>query len=124
MPNSASSVYSFVAWIASIFVYVCFLIWAFLPQDFLHTCGITYYPSRYYAVAAPAYIVIIYMLSGAVYIGINMMNTLDPADIRTIRDKKLGSVRQAPLSLMKCGIKEGIPDFGDIDAVQISTLLR
>jgi hypothetical protein len=124
LSNSTSSVYSFVAWIASIFVYICFLAWALLPKKILYALGITYYPSRYYAIALPAYAIILYLLSGLAYIGLNLVNTLDPDDLATIRDKKANSVRQAPLSYMKCGVKEGIPDFGDIDPVQISSVLR
>ncbi len=124
MAHPSNSVYSFVAWVASIFVYICFLAWAFLPQKILHSFGITYYPSRYYAVALPAYCIVLYIMSGIAYIGINMMNTLDPSDIATVRDKNPNGTRQAPLTFMKCGIKEGIADFGDIDATHISLVLR
>ncbi len=116
--------YSFVGWIASIFMYVCFIAWAFLPENILHSLGITYYPSRYYAVALPAYMIVLYLLTGLAYIGLNMMNTLDPDDMETIRDRIPNQTRQAPLSFVKCGMKEGIPDFGDIDVTQISTVLR
>jgi len=35
-----ASVYSFVGWLSSIFVYICFLMWAYLPEELLHLIGI------------------------------------------------------------------------------------
>ena len=122
------AVYSFVAWLATIFAYACFLAWAFLPQHVLHSIGITYYPSRYYAIALPAYFIVVYLLLGVAYIGYNMTNTLEPDDLGTIRDKSgsgnSNTVRSASQYYTKCGVKEGIPDFGDIDAVLISSIVH
>lgn len=47
-----------------------------------------------------------------------MMNTSEPEDIRTIRDTGI-KTQQASLHHLKCGIKEGIPDFGDIDPLKL-----
>lgn len=105
-------------------MYVCFLVWAFLPANVLRWLGVTYYPSRYYAVALPAYIIVLYTLSGVMYMGYNLTNTLAPDDRETIRDRVANRTRQAPLSVVKCGLKEGIPDFGDIDVLELSTVLR
>ena len=76
----SSSVYSFVAWTATILMYVCFLLWALLPKWMLHSVGVTYYPSRYYALALPSYALVLYILLGAGYVGLNLLNTLDPED--------------------------------------------
>lgn len=84
--GSSKSILSFVSWTASIFVYLCFVAWAVLPAKTLHYFGVTYYPSRYYAVALPAYVLVVYMLSGMAYIGLNMLNTLDPEDQATMID--------------------------------------
>lgn len=130
MSKTSKSTYSFVAWISSIIGYVGFIAWAFLPQSFLHSWGITYYPSRYYAVAIPAYIIVLYVLSGWVYIAFNLLHTLDPEDIGTIRDRKqrgaiaTASNSHAPVGIVKVGSLDGIPPMQDIDPVQISTILK
>jgi hypothetical protein len=120
MENETASTYSFAAWIASILVYICFLAWAFLPENVLHSIGITYYPSRYYAIAIPAYIIILYILINVAYMGLNLFYTLDPEDLGCIRDTNIDRNLTAPLQFIKCGTKEGIPDVGDIDPILIS----
>ena len=52
---SVLAVYAFVSWIASICVYVIFLIWTFTPEEYLHSLGITYYPNKHYAINLPVY---------------------------------------------------------------------
>jgi hypothetical protein len=67
---NATGVNAFVAWIASIVVFIVFLLWAFSPKYLLHGIGITYYPSRYYAIALPAYIIItVFLIVIGKYVG-------------------------------------------------------
>jgi phosphatidylinositol glycan class P protein len=120
--------YSFVGWISSFVIYLCFLAWALLPEKLLHSLGITYYPSRYYAIALPAYALVTYAFSGIAYIGWNMINTLDPEDLGTVYDFSQRRLNQsplgrAPLTFVKCNTREGIPDIGDIDPLEISSLI-
>lgn len=35
---------------------VLFILWAFVPDEVLHRHGITYYPSRYWAMAIPTWL--------------------------------------------------------------------
>lgn len=121
--------FSFVGWISTFVAYICFLSWALLPEEVLHSVGITYYPSRYYATAIPSYLIVVYVLSGFAYMGWNMMRTLDPEDLGTVYDNRSyvsnsnSSPGRASLNFIKCGEKEGIPDIGDIDPLEISRLL-
>eukprot|EP01039_Chlorochromonas_danica_P015642 gene15642-18412_t len=81
------SIYAFVGLIASYVFLFAYLGWAFLPSSVLHKLGITYYPSRYYAIAIPAYGFVTFLLIVVAYIGVNMINTPDPEDLITVRDK-------------------------------------
>ena len=121
-----NSVYSFVGWITSFGVYICFLCWAYLPEEYLLSLGITYYPSRYYAIALPAYFIVLITLSFTFYVGLNMMNTLEPEDFGTIRDLGKAARVQKFVSpvFVTCGGKEGVPDIADIDPLQVSKYLR
>lgn len=116
------SIYAFVGWLASYVFLSGYLGWAFLPASVLHQLGITYYPSRFYAVAFPAFFLISVLLIIFAYIGINMMNTPDPEDLITVRDEPPG-IAAAPAAYIKCGAKEGIPVVGDIDPIALSKLL-
>ena len=76
-------VYAFVGWVLSIASYVVFLIWAFVPDAILVSLGITYFPSKYVAVAIPSLMFVVALLGTVFYIGLNMMRTPDPEDLVT-----------------------------------------
>lgn len=120
--DATRSIYAFVGWVGSYVFLVCYLGWAFLPARILHKMGITYYPSRFYAVAIPAYCLVVYILVVVGYIGFNMMNTPEPEDLITVRDE-VPLALPAPPVYIKCGVKEGIPACGDIDPIALSKLL-
>jgi phosphatidylinositol glycan class P protein len=117
---NSTGVYAFVAWISSLIVFVIFIAWAFCPDEVMHKIGITYYPNRYYAIALPSYALVLYLVVGMLYIGINMISTLDPDDIHTSKDNQS---RPAPNVFIKCGGKSGIPEIGDMDPADVSALL-
>ncbi len=101
----SKDIYAFVSWIASIAVYVIFLLWAFPSESLLHTFGLTYYPSKYWAIALPSYIITSAILAGIGYIGLNLTRTFEPTDIRTVLEP--GSKVERCNQYIKCGIKEG-----------------
>ncbi|XP_028778092.1 uncharacterized protein LOC114752594 isoform X1 [Neltuma alba] len=79
-----SEVYGFVGSITVVVASVIFLIWAYVPEHWLHSIGITYYPSRYWALAVPTYVMVTIVLGLGFYIGLNFMSTPSPASLNTI----------------------------------------
>jgi hypothetical protein len=51
-------VYGFVGWIASFAAWIGYLLWTYLPESVLHDVGVSYYPNKYWALAAPATLVL------------------------------------------------------------------
>ncbi|KAH8682150.1 PIG-P-domain-containing protein [Xylariales sp. PMI_506] len=51
--------YGFVLYLFSSLTFLVYLLWAYLPSPFLHALGIFYYPDRWWALAVPAYIVML-----------------------------------------------------------------
>ncbi|TQV98622.1 subunit P of phosphatidylinositol N-acetylglucosaminyltransferase [Cordyceps javanica] len=49
--------YGFVLYLLSSFAFLMYLLWSYLPAPFLHGLGIRYYPDRWWALAAPAFLV-------------------------------------------------------------------
>ena len=43
----------FISWILSAFVFIIYMIWAFVPNEVLNDFGIYYIPDKYYAIAIP-----------------------------------------------------------------------
>ncbi len=44
--TNPTEIYGFVLWITSFIVYVITLMWALVPNEYLHQLGITYYPDK------------------------------------------------------------------------------
>ncbi|CAN0006024.1 unnamed protein product [Ectocarpus sp. 8 AP-2014] len=78
-------VYGFAGWIASLVAYALYLVWAYVPESTLQALGITYYPSKYWAIAIPSAIFVTWSVAVLVYIAVNFMSTapLDSFDTIT-----------------------------------------
>ncbi|KAL1345523.1 hypothetical protein AAHE18_08G123400 [Arachis hypogaea] len=79
-----SEVYGFVGSITTVAAAVIFLVWAYVPESWLHSVGIYYYPSRYWALAVPTYMMVTIALMLLFYIGLNFISTPSPASIYTV----------------------------------------
>ncbi|KAK4379528.1 hypothetical protein RND71_001390 [Anisodus tanguticus] len=82
-----SEVYGFVGSITTVVATVLFLVWAYLPEHWLHALGIVYYPSRYWALAVPAYAMMTIVLAVGFYIGLNFLATPSPTSFSMIYDE-------------------------------------
>ncbi|XP_044470526.1 phosphatidylinositol N-acetylglucosaminyltransferase subunit P-like [Mangifera indica] len=82
-----SEVYGFVGSITTVVTTVLFLVWAYVPQRWLHAIGISYYPSRYWALAVPAYAMVTVVLALSFYIGLNFMSTPSSTSLNTMFDE-------------------------------------
>lgn len=79
-----SEVYGFVGSISTVVATVIFLIWAYVPDKFLESIGIHYYPSRYWVLAMPTYLMVTLVLGLAFYIGLNFISTPPPTSLNTL----------------------------------------
>jgi phosphatidylinositol glycan class P protein len=64
--------YGFTLYLTSSLVFVVTILWSFLPSPFLHQLGIYYYPNRWWALAIPAWTV---MLVLYIYVALASYNT-------------------------------------------------
>ncbi|KAF2719569.1 PIG-P-domain-containing protein, partial [Polychaeton citri CBS 116435] len=64
--------YGFALYLTSSLAFIVYLLWAFLPSPFLHQLGIYYYPNRWWALAIPAWTV---MLIVYIYVALASYNT-------------------------------------------------
>ncbi|KAG6420272.1 hypothetical protein SASPL_116795 [Salvia splendens] len=79
-----SEVYGFVGSITTVVFTVIFIVWAYVPDHWLHSIGIYYYPSRYWALAVPTYVMVTIVLAITFYIGMNFMATPPPTSLNII----------------------------------------
>lgn len=82
-----SEVYGFVGSITTVVATVIFLAWGYVPEPWLHSIGVFYFPSRYWALAVPAYVMVTIALALGFYLGLNFMSTPSPASLNTVFDE-------------------------------------
>ncbi|CAK7347695.1 unnamed protein product [Dovyalis caffra] len=80
----SSEVYGFVGSITTVVATVIFLVWAYVPEHWLHAIGISYYPNKYWALAVPTYALVTIVLALVFYVGLNFMSTPPPTSLNTI----------------------------------------
>ncbi|CAI5722216.1 unnamed protein product [Peronospora destructor] len=78
--------FGFGGWLASALFYVLFLVWAYVPETTLEAYGFTYFPSKHWAVAVPAMIVVTYLFSLVLYKAVNLLSTPSLKSYATILD--------------------------------------
>lgn len=98
---SSVEVYGFVGWVTTSVGFVLYLLWAFMPEAYLHAAGITYYPDKHWALTGADWngghllrscipvpvllsLAVVYVLSS--YELLNMMIVQSPQDRSTIED--------------------------------------
>lgn len=64
--------YGFTLYLVSSLIFIMYILWAYLPSPFLHQLGIYYYPNRWWALAIPAWVV---MLVVYIYVALASYNT-------------------------------------------------
>lgn len=80
--------YGFTLYLTSSLVFVVYLLWAFLPSPFLHSLGIYYYPNRWWALAIPAWTVMLVVYIYAALAGYNTCYlTLPLGDVECLVDE-------------------------------------
>nr|CAD7437640.1 unnamed protein product [Timema bartmani] len=86
-PTPSRSVYGFVLYLSSYSALSVYLVWAFVPDNILHSIGLTYWPQKYWAVAIPIHLcVALALFAFLIYPSINLIMTPPLHDVRTITD--------------------------------------
>eukprot|EP00878_Enallax_costatus_P035342 GHUV01039373.1.p3 GENE.GHUV01039373.1~~GHUV01039373.1.p3 ORF type:complete len:124 (+),score=28.84 GHUV01039373.1:159-530(+) len=89
---SSVEVYGFAGWILSAVAFALYCLWAFVPEPVLHSIGITYYPTKEWALIIPTLIIFSVLFVYWVYESLNMMSVAEPTALTTIH----GELQQTP----------------------------
>ncbi|KAL6505570.1 hypothetical protein OROHE_022949 [Orobanche hederae] len=104
-------------------IVVAFVIWAYVPDEWLHSVGMYYYPSRYWALAVPTYVMVTIVLAIGFYIGMNFMATTPPTSLNVMFDEFSREPGREITSNEDDDYEQPIEPISDIGVNQINEMM-
>ncbi|KIJ14713.1 hypothetical protein PAXINDRAFT_78819 [Paxillus involutus ATCC 200175] len=86
--SRAPEFYGFVAWTSTSVLFIVYVLWALLPDEYITWLGIQWYPSREWSLLLPAYSIVLVLLTYVVYFSLAIAHTPSFSDVSAIIDSK------------------------------------
>ncbi|KAG9309950.1 PIG-P-domain-containing protein [Chiua virens] len=86
--SRAPEFYGFVALSSTSVLFVVYVLWALLPDEYIRWLGIEWYPSREWSLLLPAYSIVLVLLTYFVYFSLAIAHTPSFSDVCAIVDTK------------------------------------
>ena len=113
-PSPGRCIYGYVLFLVSLVGLILYFMWAFIPASVIHATGITYMPSKYWAISLPVFaMMLITLFALFLYPAVNLLLTPPLDHCSTVYDSNYS----------KCNLKtvyKGIPPVSDIPLDYVS----
>ncbi|KAJ0961786.1 hypothetical protein J5N97_029614 [Dioscorea zingiberensis] len=90
---------------------VIYQVWAYVPESWLQSVGINYYPNKYWVLAFPVFLMVTVVLMLVFYLGLNFMATPPPTSFNTMFDEHS---REPSSSIVSRRLDQPIEPISDI----------
>ncbi|EGF76482.1 hypothetical protein BATDEDRAFT_28426 [Batrachochytrium dendrobatidis JAM81] len=113
-PSTTREYYGFVLYLSSFVSFALYILWSVLPDRALHSIGITYYPSRNWALTIPLWILGLIPFTLVVFTATNLLNTPPFQSFMTLTDKHARTMALTSDGLNRVLKPELIPALEDV----------
>ncbi|XP_060072497.1 phosphatidylinositol N-acetylglucosaminyltransferase subunit P-like [Ylistrum balloti] len=85
-PTPERAIYGFVLYLLAFVLFFLYLVWAWVPDAWLHQLGLDYWPQKQWAIALPTFLCFCLLMSYPVYFGLTFLNSPPLTSREIIKD--------------------------------------
>ncbi|KAJ3843134.1 PIG-P [Lentinula raphanica] len=86
--SRAPEFYGFVAWTSASLLFVVYVLWALLPDEYIVWAGVEWYPNREWSLLIPAWSIVVVLLTYFTYMALTIYGTPAFDDISAVTDSR------------------------------------
>ncbi|PPQ66543.1 hypothetical protein CVT26_009516 [Gymnopilus dilepis] len=86
--SRAPEFYGFVAWTTTYLLFVLYILWALLPDEWIVWLGVTWYPNREWAILIPSWTIVVVLLTYISYFAIALRATPAFNEMSAVTDSR------------------------------------
>ncbi|KAF8903340.1 PIG-P-domain-containing protein [Gymnopilus junonius] len=124
--SRAPEFYGFVAWTSTYLLFVLYILWAILPDEWIVWCGVTWYPNREWAILIPSWSIVVVLLTYVIYFAIALRGTPGFDEMSAVTDSRISlpSEEDPNHNPYFASVKPGaIPELYDIPIGVVNSVL-
>ncbi|XP_052760494.1 phosphatidylinositol N-acetylglucosaminyltransferase subunit P-like [Mya arenaria] len=116
-PTPVRAIYGFVLYLSAYVAFVAYVIWAYFPESWLEAIGFSYLPQKYWAVAVPCYLCVLWLLAYPAWFGYIHLCTPPVDSLLYVTDEFANPANEDPVPA------NSTPQISDLSVSQVNRQL-